>query len=317
MTKLLMVLSLGITLSCQQPKTFGQINTEALVNIDNGVAVDGEDIDEGNYKHKNAFKIKDNETIHNEYTLSADGQVKIYNLSGSIIVVSYEGNKAIVDINKTIYARSTEAMQDAKSSFKLGTDSDNGLVLYTAAPYDTRPNTNREDYNFNENDNRYWVHLDYSIKLPRSASVHASTVNDGDIIINNIDGEISVKNVNGDIALDNIKNTKEVTTINGDIKMSYNSFETSNCSYTTINGDITLAAPSNLSAEVEFKSMNGEIFTDFDDYKVLSNLQKKTESKSGSKTYRLDMIEGIVVGSGLSKLKFETLNGDIFIKKLN
>ncbi len=316
MTKILMALSFCIGLSCQQPKTFGQINSEAAANIDSEDSEDSED-ENRNYRHNKAYKIEDNETLHNEYAIPADGQVKIYNLSGSITVVSYEGNNAIVDINKTIYARSTEALQEAKSSFKLGADSDKELVLYTAAPYDTRPKTNRENYNFNENDNRYWVHLDYTIKLPRSASVHASTVNDGDIIINNIDGEISVNNVNGDIALDNIKNTKKVTTINGDIKMSYNSFETSNCSYTTINGNITLAAPSNLSAEVEFKSMNGEIFTDFDDYKVLSNLQKKSESNNGNKTYKLDMIEGIIVGSGLSKLKFETLNGDIFIKKLN
>jgi DUF4097 and DUF4098 domain-containing protein YvlB len=319
MTRILVALSLGITFSCQQPKTFGQINTEASVNIDREDAEDEEDNEDGkrNCTYKNAFKIKDNETIHNEYALSADSKVKVYNLSGSITVVSHDGDKAIVDIVKTIFAKSPEAMDKAKSLFKLGADSDQGLVLYTAAPYDTRPKIRGENFNYNSDDNQYWVNLDYTIKLPRSASVHASTVNDGDILINNIDGEISVNNVNGDISLDNIKKTKDVATVNGDIKVSYKNFETINGTYTTINGDITLAAPGNLSAEVECKSMNGEIYTDYDDFKPLSKVQKLSESSNGSTIIRMDKIEGIILGTGTSKLKFETLNGDIFIKKQN
>lgn len=317
MTKIILLLSLGLTFSCQQPMSFGQnnINTNASVEVED--EVDNEDAQDGgtDFMDKDMFKIKDKESIHNEYDFSNQQKLKIYNVSGSIRIASHEGSKAVVDIEKTIYAKSQEVLDIAKNKVKLGADQADGLVLYTAQPYDTRPKTQGGSHQWNTDEQHYWVHLDYTIKIPRNTSVVASTVNDGDIEIKNIDGEISVNNVNGNIALHQVQKTNHVATVNGDITVEYSAAQAMDCRYSTINGNINIEAPENTSAEMEFKSMNGEFFTDFENYEPLSKVHKVLDKSHGSQTYKLQKVDGIKIGNGASKMKFETLNGDVFIKK--
>lgn len=317
MTKLIIMLSLGFTFSCQQPMSFGQSNNNANASVEVEDVADDEDEQDGDndYMDKDLFKIKDTESIHNEYDFSNQQTLKIYNVSGSIHIISQEGGKAIVDIEKTIYAKSQEVLTNAKNKFKLGADQTDGLVLYTAQPYDTRPKSRGASHEWSTDEQHYWVHLDYTIKIPRNSRVIASTVNDGDIEIKNIDGEISVNNVNGNISLHQVQKTNHVATINGDITVEYNAAQIMDCRYSTINGNINIEAPENISAELEFKSMNGEFFTDFENFEQLSKVKKALDKSHGTQTYKLEKVDGIKIGNGASKMKFETLNGDVFIKK--
>jgi hypothetical protein len=74
--------------------------------------------------------------------------------------------------------------------------------------------------------------------------------------------------------------------------------------------------PGNLAADLEFKSMNGQFYTDFPDAEVLPTKVSKTESKNGSgTTYKLSKNNSVRIGAGGKLFKFETLNGNIYIKK--
>jgi DUF4097 and DUF4098 domain-containing protein YvlB len=122
--------------------------------------------------------------------------------------------------------------------------------------------------------------------------------------------------VNGAISISNAKGNTHAHTVNGNVEVSYRTNPTGQSSYYTINGEIKAIYQTNLSADLQFKSMNGEFFTDFPNAEILPAVAvKNQETRGGATVYKLDKITSVRIGTGGSNLKFETLNGDIYIKK--
>lgn len=62
--------------------------------------------------------------------------------------------------------------------------------------------------------------------------------------------------------------------------------------------------------------MNGEFYTDFPSVETMPVAAvKKQESKGGKNVYKLDKTNTIRFGNGGQVFKFETLNGNVYIKK--
>jgi hypothetical protein len=257
---------------------------------------------------ENKFKEK----VHKEFTVSTNSFVAVYDLDGSIKVEGYEGDKVIIDIEKVISADNNQELEEGKRDTKLGFDQiRDSLIVYTAAPYDTRPNIRNQNVNV-----EYHIHLDYKIKVPKNVSLRLSTVNNGDILVENVNGIIKVNNVNGKITLNNIKAAKDVHTINGDVTINYTSLPPDNSKYYTLNGDLRITYPANFSADCEFKSFQGEFFTDFENVETLpTKVSKITKDDRHGATHKLNKASIIRIGNGEKKLKFETFNGNIYIKK--
>ena len=73
-----------------------------------------------------------------------------------------------------------------------------------------------------------------------------------------------------------------------------------------------------MSAVCQFKSLNGSFYTDFPDVEVLPPMVTRTQQKTGNGVkYRLISAKQVKIGNGGDgKLfKFETLNGDIYVRK--
>jgi hypothetical protein len=257
---------------------------------------------------ENKFK----ENIHKEFTVSANSLVAVYDLDGSINVEGYDGDKVVIDINKVISAKNNQALEEGKRDTKLGFDQvEDSLIVYTAYPYDTRPHTRNENIHI-----EYNIHLDYTIKVPKNVSLRLSTINDGDILVENVNGVMKVNNINGKITLNNIKAANDVHTINGDVTINYTSLPPDNSTYYTLNGDLKITYPANFSADCEFKSFQGEFFTDFENVENLpTKIAKTTQEDKHGTTHKLNKASIIRIGDGGKKLKFETFNGNIYIKK--
>ena len=75
--------------------------------------------------------------------------------------------------------------------------------------------------------------------------------------------------------------------------------------------------PANMSGICQFKSMNGSFYTDFPNVEVLPAQVTKNEEerRGGGVTYKLNVSNRIKIGNGGKLFKFETMNGDIYIKK--
>jgi len=243
------------------------------------------------------------------------GVVAVYNVDGFIKVEGYAGNKVIMEIDETIRAKSEEQLEKGKKEFKMGFDEKaDSLVAYTAAPYDTRPHENW--YNTDDHDRHYSIKLEYTLKVPYNVSLRVSTVNNGTVEVKDVSGSLKVNNVNGPIAIVNAKGTSDVRTVNGGITVNYLALPPDACNYSTINGKLEITYPANFAANMQFKSMNGEFYTDFPDTEVLPTRAIVTQNKNANGTqYKLDKTTQIKVGTGGKLFKFETLNGNIYIKK--
>ncbi|HVX48902.1 MAG TPA: hypothetical protein VHB48_02055 [Chitinophagaceae bacterium] len=249
---------------------------------------------------------------------SAEATVlSIYNLQGSIKVEGYNGDKVQVEIDKTISAKDNNWLEIGKKEFQLGFDQQADTIwCYIAEPYDSRPHS--WEYR-NWNDSRrieYTYTLEYTVKVPYNMNINVSTVNNGKVEVTDVAGVLNVHNVNGPITIKNAKNTTYAHTINGNLTVNYLSVPPGNSSYYTLNGTLSVTYPNSLSADLTFKSMNGGFYTDFDNVQVLpARVTKSVEKNDNGTTYKINKDNDIRIGSGGQTFHFETLNGNVYIKK--
>jgi len=265
----------------------------------------------------NAKEFK--EHVSKEFTVSSNTTrsfLFIYNISGSIKVEGYSGTKVLLEIDKTISADDDKTLETGKKEFKLGFDQKSDTVLaYIAAPYDSRPRRNWQ-HNENDRDIEYNYKVNFTVKVPSGTNLHIATVNDGIITVDNVSGTLHINNVNEGILVKNAKGTTFAHTVNGDVSVNYLSNPPEASSYHTINGNIRVSYQPGFSADLTFKSMHGDFFTDFTEAQMLPASTTKVQDKKGREAiYKLNTITTVRFGKGGKTFKFETLNGNVYIKK--
>lgn len=264
----------------------------------------------------NAREFK--EHISKEFILSKDvtgSTLFIYNVSGFIKVEGYEGNNVLLEIDKTITADDDKILETGKQEFRLAFDQkSDSIIAYIAEPFDSRPHRNK--YYDNDREIEYDFNADFTVKVPFGFNLRISTVNNGIISVNNVRGTLNVNNVNGEIKIANAEGTTYAHTVNGNVTVSYLTNPPEESSYYTINGDIHVSYQPDLSADLQFKSMHGDFFTDFPDTELLPvSVTKMQEKKQGRIVYKLNTLTSVRFGKGGRTFKFETLNGNVYIKK--
>jgi len=267
--------------------------------------------------HSTAKAQEYKEHISKAFTLQKDAAAStlvIYNVSGFIKVEGYAGDKIVIEADETITADDVVNTEAGKKECKLGFDEKtDSLIAYIAAPYDSRPHRN---YYEGGRDIHYHFRVDYTVKVPYAMNLHIATVNNGFITVNNVTGNLHVNNVNAGIKLTGVKSTAYAHTVNGDITVEYASNPVEASSYYTVNGNIHVNYKPGLSADVQFKTMHGDLFTDFDDATVTpGTVTKKQDSNGSDKFYKLSKITSVRFGNGGKTFRFETLNGNVYIKK--
>ena len=264
----------------------------------------------------NAQEFKEHITKEFPVTSAATGQLAIYNLNGPIRVEGYAGDKIVVDIDKVITADDNDRLTIGKNEFRLGFDQHGDtIVVYIAEPFDTRPHR-WENRNGNNKQIDYDFQLSFTVRVPYTLGLHISTVNRGDISVSDVAGPLDINNVNGPITIKNAKGATRAKTINGDLTVNYLDTPPAISDYYTLNGTLSVTYPPSLSAICQFKSMNGSFYTDFPNVEILPALVTKNTVPHGDGiTYKLNIAKQIRIGNGGKLFKFETLNGDIYIKK--
>jgi hypothetical protein len=259
------------------------------------------------------------EHISKEFTLSANAAgstLLLYNISGFIKVEGYNGDKVLFELDKTISADDDKILETGKKEFRLAFDQKaDTLMAYIAGPYDSRPHSNWQ-YNDDRPEIEYRYNVDFTVMVPSGMNLHISTVNNGIISVNNVDGTLHISNVNGEISVKNARGSTYAHTINGNVSVSYLANPPEASSYNTINGNINVSYQPGFSGDLNFKSMHGDLFTDFPDAVLLpASIIKNQEKKGSGLVYKLSTITVVRFGKGGKTFKFETLNGNVYIKK--
>ncbi|TGE28789.1 DUF4097 family beta strand repeat-containing protein [Hymenobacter metallicola] len=258
------------------------------------------------------------EQISKEFTLTgaADRSVlAIYNIDGNVSVQGTTGNKVVVEVTRIIRADDEQTLEQGKKEAVLGLYQRNdSVVAYMAGPFDTRPRRNGRNINHRDIDYHYTFH--YVVKVPNQMNLDVSTINNGAVTVREVSGKLRAHNINGAVTLTNVQGTTDARTINGPLEASYLSSPPGPCTYSTINGDIKVTYPSDLGADVRFKSMHGELLTDFPNVESLPvQVVQNKESTTGGTKYKLSKGTAVRLGKGGHDFRFETLNGDVTIKR--
>jgi hypothetical protein len=258
-----------------------------------------------------------NQHISKEFTIpkGVEGVLALYNINGPLSVEGYAGDKVMIEVDETLSADDTATLETGKHEFKLAFDQANDSILvYIAAPYDSRPHHN---WNRNDDDDRieYNFQLSFTVKVPYNTNLDISTVNKGDVSVQDVSGALRVRNVNGAITINNAQGVTRAHTINGNLTVNYLKEPPGNSDYYTLNGRLTVTYPKTLSADLQFKSMNGKFFTDFPNVEELPVVvTKNVNHDGGGTTYKLNIDKRVRIGNGGKLLHFETMNGNIYIK---
>jgi hypothetical protein len=153
-------------------------------------------------------------------------------------------------------------------------------------------------------------------RVPRRAQLDISTVNEGQIIVRDIVGDLELENVNGPITATNITGSVIAESVNNPITVGLSGVATGTAtSLSSLNGDITLTLPAAARAELHLDTGEGEIVSDFElDVKPSKPLIERKEGRGGVSVSMEDIIVATVNGGG-PVIRVKTLNGSIKIGK--
>ncbi|MEL7268010.1 MAG: hypothetical protein AAGL34_00385 [Bacteroidota bacterium] len=248
---------------------------------------------------------------------SSQNALVVRNVSGSITVEAFSGDEVVVEVKKEIWARTNKNLELGKEELQVKAYSySNTVVVRPEAPYITWDDEKMRFQMCNVQDPGYSHNLDILIKVPSKLKVDVSTVNNGEIIVQNTRGDfLKADNINGGITLKNVSGMTDVNCINGQVDISYSENPSEDSTYYSLNGDINVTYQSSLSAKVSFTSMHGELYTDFDVEKQFTRTEKEKDGK-GKSRYKFKAQPIVQIGAGAVDFNFETLNGNVYIKKI-
>jgi hypothetical protein len=156
--------------------------------------------------------------------------------------------------------------------------------------------------------------VDFDIKVPRRISLKLKSLDNGNIEIVNIDGEIVIENNNGDISLKNISGSAVLSSVYGKISAGFREVnQASPMMFTSLEGDIEIVFPASTNAKLKMKSEKGEILSDFNI--KAANRQSVVKNVENTRIYSLeDWVVGTINGGGPEYI-IKSYIGNITLRK--
>jgi hypothetical protein len=242
---------------------------------------------------------------------SAQNDLQVDNIFGSIVVTGYTGKKVKLYARKTIKARTEGRVQKAEEEVKLDiTEEGNVIDIYVDGPF---RHQHKEEKNWKNPG--YEVHYDFEIKVPRNTNVFLKTATAGNIRVSNIEGKFQVKHADGKIIMHDIIGSGTAQTAAGDVEVFFAKNPDADCCFKTVAGDIHAVFRENLSADFLLKTRYGDAYSDFPVSIFPVQSSATEERKDGKYIYRSNASMGVRIGTGGPEIKMDTLTGDILINK--
>ena len=257
------------------------------------------------------LEVQEQETIQKTFSMAGVQRksLEIDNVWGSIEVTGTNADQVQLTVNKATRAESREKLEQARKEVNLDiTEREGFLKVYVNGPFRCNCNDGcgRRDFD------GYIVKMDFQLHVPHDTDITLKTVNEGRVLVRDINGNFLVRNVNGGVEMDNIAGSGEARTVNGPVKVSFRQNPRENSDFNTVNGAVELRFAHDLAADFRFTTLNGSIYSDF----PVSALPQRAiqEEHHGAKViFRADRYTGARVNSGGPEIKIENLNGDICI----
>ena len=212
-------------------------------------------------------------------------------------------------------------------------------VVVTARPEADRPNRRYDPdaaglrripqtagYRISEESNRIKVSSDnpnrtvnFEIEAPSRSNLKLSTVNGGEILVENIEGDLDVSNTNGGITLNNVGGSVNAGTTNGAVRASLTRVTAAReMSFTSLNGAVDVTLPPATKANLRLRSDHGDVYSDFDvQLAASSSTPTVQETRSSNGRYRINRNRAIVgaINGGGPEFELRTFNSNVYVRK--
>ena len=244
-------------------------------------------------------------TFSNE---EAPKTLEVHLINGGVTVIGYEGSEAIIE------ARSNASRsRDSKNSGR-GREGLRPLLFQTTGLYAEEKN-NVLKVGFE----KMTVDADLTIKVPHTINLKLECINNAELVVENVEGEMNVSNINGGVQLKNVSGVVVANTINGDVVVTLDEVTPEkSMSFVSMNGDIDVTLPVNTKADLKMETVNGQIYSDFD---VVMNpvsrdpIVEDRRGEDGITRLSFDKaITGTINGGG-PVFYFKNRSGEILIRK--
>jgi len=242
---------------------------------------------------------------------SRPGMVKVNLMTGGISVKGYDGKEVVVEA-RLRGGKSSKEEKSEKSDKKA-----EGLKRIEIAT--TGLTVEEEDNVVNVSTGPMGHTVDLTLQVPLATSLKLGCLNDGDIVVEKVEGEIEANNLNGPVTLTNVSGVVVAHSLNGEVVTQMDKVTPDKpMSFSTLNGDIDVTLPPQTKANVKLESQNGNIYSDFEIGFDKTPRQPTVEDgrKEGGR-YRIVFDKGVVgtINGGGPEIRFKTLNGNIHIRK--
>ncbi len=241
-------------------------------------------------------------------------RVVVDDVWGSIAVVAGPAGRVTASVRETMRARSPAALEEARREVRLDRLHQGAEVrLIVNGPFrceNRRAGCCCVDWD----DDGYLPVYDFTLRVPERADLVLRTVNEGDVRVEGVTGEFEVRNVNGPVRMERVAGAGRAETVNGGVVVTFTRNPTGDCRFSTINGDVDVALRPGLAADATVKTMNGEAWSDFP-FATLPAAEVVRTERGGRTVFRSQSAKLRIAGGG-PLLSFETLNGDILIRRV-
>ena len=228
-----------------------------------------------------AESLPASEKFAQTYPVSAQAELSLSNINGSIEIVAWDKNEIAIEAEKR--AKTTEDL--AKITIKINAASDRVSV---------KTEHERTGWFGSEVKGlvQYIVHVPASIRLEKIESVNSN------ISIHDVRGPVKASTVNGSIRVQDIEASAKLETVNGNIEAEVAlTDQARKISVETVNGSCKLTLPATIAAEIKASTVNGHV-----DCTLPLAQMKSSRNK----------LEGHIGGqSNETKIEASTVNGNI------
>lgn len=256
--------------------------------------------------------VEESRTLEEELRFagpSAANLLVVDNVFGSIRVTAHDGDAVRMVAREVVRARSAADLARARDEAGLAVDAGGATIrLVVDGPF--RGREGRINWH---GDLGYELHYDFEIQVPRRTRLELRTINDGDVVVDGVEGDFDVANVNGAIEMSRVAGHGKARTVNGGLDVTFTRRPQGECDFATVNGDVDVTFPADLAADLRFKTFNGDVYTEFDYVPVA--VARPAPVRRGGSTVWKSLGPGARVGGGGPEISFDTLNGNVYIRK--
>ena len=221
------------------------------------------------------------EIFDQTYAVDHGSQVGLENINGDVTIEVWDQAEV------RVYAVKTASSPERLEALRIDVNaSSRGVFVDTHYP-------NSRD--LSEADRHGHWEVEYTLTVPRFASIDGVELVNGDLLIDGVEGSVEADTVNGTIVVRGASGEIELETVNGGIELELASSVSDEISLSSVNGTIDVYLTG--SADIRAETVNGKIRNDFG-----------IEVKKGK--YVGSSMNGAIGGGGPT-IEIETVNGGI------